>query len=158
MANNKAAGWKVRCLKLESLTSGSKARGVILGEPVTVVHVQWIGADAVELTYKRLNGVTESRLLYRENEPELSLVEPGLIWGFQADGDLFRLASEAHRIQLAYLFDPLLAIHTSVIDPLPHQITGVYERMLPRQPLRFLLADDPGAVQTFVRHAFKDKI
>jgi hypothetical protein len=145
-------------LKLENLTSESKVRGVILGEPVTVVHVQWIGSDAVELTYNQPNGITESRLLYRENEPGLSLVEPGLIWGFQADGDLFRLASEAHRIRLAYLFDPLLAVHTSVIDPLPHQITGVYEKMLPRQPLRFLLADDPGAGKTFVRHAFKDKV
>ena len=49
--------------------------------------------------------------------------------------------SEAQRI----LFDPLLAVHTSVVDPLPHQITAVYEAMLPRQPLRFLLVDDPGA-------------
>ena len=51
----------------------------------------------------------------------------------------------AQRIRLAYLFDPVLAVHTSVVDPLPHQITAVYESMLPRQPLRFLLADDPGA-------------
>jgi hypothetical protein len=32
-----------------------------------------------------------------------------------------------------------------LVEPLPHQITAVYEAMLPRQPLRFLLADDPGA-------------
>ncbi len=30
---------------------------------------------------------------------------------------------------------------------LPHQISAVYGEMLPRQPLRFLLADDPGAVK-----------
>ena len=54
------------------------------------------------------------------------------------------------RIRLAHLFDPLLAVHTSVVDPLPHQITGVYEAMLPRQPLRFLLADDPGAGKTIM--------
>ena len=29
-------------------------------------------------------------------------------------------------------------------------ITGVYEAMLPRQPLRFLLADDPGAGKTIM--------
>ena len=58
--------------------------------------------------------------------------------------------SEAQRIRLAHLFDPLLAVHTSVVDPLPHQITGVYEAMLPRQPLRFLLADDPGAGKTIM--------
>ncbi len=58
--------------------------------------------------------------------------------------------SEAQRIRLAHLFDPLLAVHTSLVDPLPHQITAVYEQMLPRQPLRFLLADDPGAGKTIM--------
>jgi superfamily II DNA or RNA helicase len=58
--------------------------------------------------------------------------------------------SEAHRIRLAHLFDPVLAVHTSVLEPLPHQITAVYEVMLPRQPLRFLLADDPGAGKTIM--------
>jgi hypothetical protein len=46
-------------------------------------------------------------------------------------------------IRLAHLFDPVLAVHTSLVEPLPHQITAVYEAMLARQPLRFLLADDP---------------
>ena len=53
--------------------------------------------------------------------------------------------SEALRIHLAHLFDPTLAVHTSLVEPLPHQITAVYEAMLPRQPLRFLLAEDPGS-------------
>ncbi|MFC2043441.1 helicase-related protein, partial [Chloroflexota bacterium] len=51
---------------------------------------------------------------------------------------------------LAYLFDPVLAVHTSLIEPLPHQIIGIYGEMLPRQPLRFLLADDPGAGKTIM--------
>ena len=62
----------------------------------------------------------------------------------------FRLASEARRISLAYLFDPFLAVQTSNLDPLPHQIDAVYGEMLPRQPLRFLLADDPGAGKTIM--------
>ncbi len=69
---------------------------------------------------------------------------------FDADGTLFRLVSEAQRIRLAHLFDPLLAVHTSLVEPLPHQITAVYEAMLPRQPLRFLLADDPGSGKTIM--------
>jgi superfamily II DNA or RNA helicase len=44
----------------------------------------------------------------------------------------------------------VLAVHTSLVEPLPHQITAVYEAMLPRQPLRFLLADDPGAGKTIM--------
>ena len=43
-----------------------------------------------------------------------------------------------------------LAVQTSNLDPLPHQIDAVYSRMLPHQPLRFLLADDPGAGKTIM--------
>src|ERR1700685_4225786 len=67
-----------------------------------------------------------------------------------ADGNLFRLVSEAKRIALAYLFDPFLAVQTSNLDPLPHQIEAVYAKMLPRPPLRFLLAADPGAGKTIM--------
>ena len=77
-------------------------------------------------------------------------MEQGRPWSFDGDGDLFRLVSEALRIHLAHLFDPALAVHTSLVEPLPHQITAVYEAMLPRQPLRFLLADDPGAGKTIM--------
>ena len=78
------------------------------------------------------------------------MVGAGRPWSFDADGALLRLVSEAHRIRLAHLFDPYLAIHTSRVEPLPHQITAVYGEMLPRQPLRFLLADDPGAGKTIM--------
>jgi Transposase len=43
-----------------------------------------------------------------------------------------------------------LGVHTSLVEPLPHQITAVYGEMLTRQPLRFLLADDPGAGKTIM--------
>ncbi|MFZ2617605.1 MAG: helicase-related protein, partial [Anaerolineae bacterium] len=89
-------------------------------------------------------------LLYRDAESRLEIVEQGRPWSFDGDGALFRLVSEAHRIRLAHLFDPVLAVHTAMVDPLPHQITAVYESMLPRQPLRFLLADDPGAGKTIM--------
>ena len=75
---------------------------------------------------------------------------PNLKRSFTADGRLFRLAAEAERIRLAPLFDPYVAVHASRIEPLPHQITAVYGEMLPRQPLRFLLADDPGAGKTIM--------
>ena len=75
---------------------------------------------------------------------------PNLKRPFTADGRLFRLAAEAERIRLAPLFDPCVAVHASRIEPLPHQITAVYGEMLPRQPLRFLLADDPGAGKTIM--------
>ncbi len=48
-------------------------------------------------------------------------------WSFDGDGTTFRLVAEAHRIRFAHLFDPLLTVHTSLVEPLPHQITAVYE-------------------------------
>lgn len=44
----------------------------------------------------------------------------------------------------------LMSLHRSRVEPYPHQITAVYAEMLPRQPLRFLLADDPGAGKTIM--------
>ena len=117
---------------------------------VTVVSVQWFGSEALELTYKTASGTVANELLYRHDESRLEIVEQGRPWSFDGDGALFRLVSEAQRIRLAHLFDPVLAVHTSVVEPLPHQITAVYESMLPRQPLRFLLADDPGAGKTIM--------
>jgi len=137
-------------MKLESLTPGSAVRGLIPDATAVVVSVQWFGSEALELTYKSADGKVANALLYRHDEPRLELVEQGRPWSFDGDGEMFRLVSEAQRIRLAHLFDPVLAVHTSVVDPLPHQITAVYEAMLPRQPLRFLLADDPGAGKTIM--------
>jgi SNF2 family DNA or RNA helicase len=136
--------------RLEDLTRRDLLRGIIPNTHVTIVDVQWLGNDAVELTYKTPEGHLGSRLIYRQDEESLSLVQEDRPWQFTEDGSLFRLVSEAHRIRLAHIFDPVLAIHTSLVDPLPHQITAVYEAMLPRQPLRFLLADDPGAGKTIM--------
>ena len=137
-------------MRLEDLQPNAAVRGVLPDCLVTVVSVQWFGSEALELTYKTPDGKVANELLYRHDEPRLDLVEQGRPWSFDGDGALFRLVSEAHRIRLAHLFDPVLAVHTSIVDPLPHQITAVYEAMLPRQPLRFLLADDPGAGKTIM--------
>jgi len=136
--------------KLEQLTPNASVRGILPDGLVTVVNVHWFGSDAVELTYKSANGKVANELLYRQDESRIEVVEQGRPWCFDGPGGVFRLVSEAYRIHLAHLFDPVLAVHTSIVEPLPHQITAVYEAMLPRQPLRFLLADDPGAGKTIM--------
>jgi SNF2 family DNA or RNA helicase len=136
--------------KLEDIKTNVSIRGILPDCFVTVVSVQWFGSDAIELTYKTAAGKLSNTLLYRHDEKRIEVVEQGRPWGFDADGALFKLASEAQRIHLAHLFDHVLAIHTSAVEPLPHQITAVYHTMLPRQPLRFLLADDPGAGKTIM--------
>jgi SNF2 family DNA or RNA helicase len=144
--------------KLEQLTPNAAVRGILPDGLVTVVSVQWFGSEAIELTYKSADGKVANELLYRHDEPRIEVVELGRPWSFDGDGALFRLVSEAHRVHLAHLFDPVLAVHTSVVDPLPHQITAVYEAMLPRQPLRFLLADDPGAGKTIMAGLFMKEL
>ena len=136
--------------KLEDLQPNATVNGILPGCQVTVVGTQWFGSEALELTYKDAEGRVANVLLYRDDEDRLEVVEQGRPWSFDGDGSLFRLVSEANRIRLAHLFDPVLAVHTSLVEPLPHQITAVYESMLPRQPLRFLLADDPGAGKTIM--------
>ena len=49
----------------------------------------------------------------------------------------------------------MMVVHTSNVEPLPHQITAVYESLLPKQPLRFVLADDPGAGKTIMAGLYK---
>ncbi len=137
-------------MKLEDLQVNAAVRGILSDSLVAVVSVQWFGSEALELTYKTPTGKVANELLYRRDEARLEIMEAGRPWSFDGDGALFRLVSEAQRIRLAHLFDPVLAVHTSVVEPLPHQITAVYESMLLRQPLRFLLADDPGAGKTIM--------
>ncbi|MBK8229367.1 MAG: DUF3883 domain-containing protein [Candidatus Eisenbacteria bacterium] len=137
-------------IKLEQLQPNAVVRGLLLDRLVTIESVKWFGSEALELSYKDPTGKIANELLYRHDESRLEIVEAGRPWGFDGDGAAFRLVAEAHRIRLAHLFDPVLAVHTSMVEPLPHQITAVYEEMLPRQPLRFLLADDPGAGKTII--------
>jgi len=114
-------------MRLEDLQPNTVLRGILPDCAVTLINVQWFGSEAVEITYKDPAGRVGNQLLYRENEPSIEVVEAGRPWSFDGDGELFRLVAEAHRIRLAHLFDPVLAVHTSLVEPLPHQITAVYE-------------------------------
>ena len=136
--------------RLEEIRSGSRVTGIAPGAPVEVVSTEWIGNQALNVVYRAADGGVAETTLYRDDEERLRLEAKGRAWTFDADGDLLRLVTEANRIKLAHYFDPYLAIHTSLVDPLPHQISAVYGEMIPRQPLRFLLADDPGAGKTIM--------
>ena len=74
------------------------------------------------------------------------------------DGAAFQLTCEAKPIDLAFLFDPMMAVHTSNVDPLSHQITAVHESMQHKQPLRFVMADDPGAGKTIIFSEHRDTL
>ncbi|MGM0931146.1 MAG: helicase-related protein [Actinomycetota bacterium] len=136
-------------MKLEELSPGLRVHGVLPSVSVAVVAVQWHGETALELTYKSQVGELGQRVLYRADEPGLVVAQSGAR-PFDAPAADFKLAAEAQRIKLAGLYDPMLAVATSDVQPLPHQIRAVYGELLPRTPLRFLLADDPGAGKTIM--------
>ena len=135
---------------LEDITVGASVSGIVgNNSAVQIVAVKWHGSNAMTVTHRDANGTVGETLLYREDENRLCVAEGNLPWSFDADADLLRLTSEAYRINLAHIFDPYLAVHTSAVEPLPHQISAVYQQMLPRLPLRYILADDPAC---FGRH------
>jgi superfamily II DNA or RNA helicase len=136
-------------VKLEELGAGLSVEGLIPGEVIQVIAAQWHGADAVELTFKSAGGGLGQQVVFRKDQDTLQVALSGCR-PFDASGADFKLVAEAQRIKLAGLFDPMLAVATSDVRPLPHQIRAVYGELLPRTPLRFLLADDPGAGKTIM--------
>jgi SNF2 family DNA or RNA helicase len=138
----------------EDLAAGMRVQGILPDVTVTIVSAQARGTTAIEIVYKDVAGTLGQQLVFRSQLGRLRVLPPERAWPLDGDGALFRLVAEAHRIKLAYLFDPLMAVHTSQIEPLPHQITAVYQEMLTRLPLRYVLADDPGAGKTIMTGLF----
>ena len=139
--------------KLEDLRPNASVRGILPNCLVTVVSAQWFGSEALELTYKDPAGKLANELLYRHDETRLEIAAEGRPWSFDGDGHQVRssrrrTASDWHACSIRCW--PRTPRSSSRC---PHQITGAYESMLPRQPLRFLLADDPGAGKTIMASA-----
>ncbi|PZN06688.1 MAG: hypothetical protein DIU69_12885, partial [Bacillota bacterium] len=111
-------------VRLEQITRGTLLKGILPSGPVTVVDVRWHGSNVIELFYKDPSGRPGTELVFRDREPALEIVTPGRPWNLEADAAALRLVSEALRIRLAHLFDPLLAVHTSLIEPLPQPSPG----------------------------------
>ncbi|WP_199456509.1 MULTISPECIES: helicase-related protein [unclassified Marinobacter] len=137
-------------IKLEDIKKDAQIRGIQGEEIVRVVQTEPVGEHALTIYYKDSQGRLNEQMLFRSDEARLELAQAGRPWAFDAPGADFKLGLEAYRITQAALFDPMMAVHTSNVEPLPHQISAVYESMLPRQPLRFVLADDPGAGKTIM--------
>lgn len=137
-------------MRIEDLTPGMSLAGLEPTAIATIVAVVPITEGSVTVIYKTPEGTLKERLLGRADESNIALAVEERPWAFDGNGEDFKLVTEAKRMDLAFLFDPMMAVHTSNVDPLPHQITAVYESMLPRQPLRYVLADDPGAGKTIM--------
>lgn len=137
-------------MRLNEISAGMTIDGLLPDQSVSIIEVKIFNDIASEITYKKRDGSLDHQLLYVNDAESCSIAGNNNKSDFSGDGHIFQLVSEAERIRLAYLFDPYLAVHTSSIEPLPHQITAVYEQMLPKHPLRYVLADDPGAGKTIM--------
>ena len=140
-------------LKLEQIKPSLWVEG-IESAPVRIVAIEPMSADSTSVFYKTGDGQPKERMLFRTDEEKLQIAATHRPWALNGSAQDFKLALEAYRIQLAYLFDPMMAVYTSNVDPLPHQITAVYETMLNKQPLKFVLADDPGSGKTIMAGLF----
>jgi len=69
---------------------------------------------------------------------------------FQANPEEVFLSLESVRYKFASMYDPLMAVSVSKVEPLPFQIDAVYNYILKSVRVRFLLADDPGAGKTIM--------
>ena len=137
-------------MKLEEIAVRAPIQGIEPDQIVTVESVTLMGPDSVNVVDRTINNALRERMFFRNDEHRLSIPESGCPWGFDASLEEFNLATEATRINLAYLFDSMMAVHTSNIESLPHQILVVYETILSRQPLRFVLLDDPEAAKSIM--------
>lgn len=134
------------------LSPGSKVEGLAFDAVVEIVDITAAGSGAF-VRYRDEFGIEDSRLL---SVDELTKIQPvgGRGPTLAADPDQFWLALEALRLRHAAVLNPLLAVSSSNVEALPHQVQAVYDCMLTGHPKRFLLADDPGAGKTIMAGLF----
>ena len=131
-----------------NLRPGCIVRGPTLPEAVEVLALVQLG-DSVKIIGRGLQtGLTHDPVLTPDQLARLVISadqEP-----FDGDARLFRLGVEAHRLGLAYEYDPFFSLSIARVDPLPHQLEAVYDYFLRLPRIRFLLADDPGSGKTIM--------
>ena len=142
--------------RLEDLTKGALVRGILGDRVVKVVDIAWHGSSArnpylhgrADRQGRPGTALSRGRAAAHGREGRARVVD-----GRRRGAVPARLRGPADIARL-----PVRPVagrpHLERCEPLPHQITAVYEAMLPRQPLRFLLADDPGAGKTIMAGLF----
>jgi len=132
----------------EAVRAGMVVSGPLLPEAVEILVVKEVGG-ALQLIGRGVKtNQVHSRVLRPDQIAQLT-ISPAR-QPFDGDAGLFRLGIEAHRLGLAYEYDPFFSLSIARIDPLPHQLEAVYDYFLKLPRIRFLLADDPGAGKTIM--------
>jgi len=113
-------------------------------EPSELVEIQRIAPFGSKILVEGV-GVQSRRVIKRPlTSEELSVLVKvrGGKHAFDGDPNIFLLGAEAERIRIAHQFDPLFAVNSSIVDPLPHQVEAIYRYLLPLQ-VSFAAATNP---------------
>jgi SNF2 family DNA or RNA helicase len=132
----------------DKLRAGSIVKGHFWPEPVEIKLLEETGEYVHIVGATTISGKHVDQIIPRVEFNRLSLQSEGPL--FSAEPWKTFLALETVRYRFASLYDPLLAMNTSKVDPLPHQIEAVYGHILRLPRIRFLIADDPGAGKTIM--------
>lgn len=134
-------------VKTSELMPGQKIMGLSTKGPIEIIQVNSFTDGVASIVARQTDGsLTE---IVVSDEMKFSLVDFEA-FSFSGDPTSFKLAMEAKRMSLAGIFDPFVAVSSSNLQVLPHQLSAVYGELLGRVPLRFLLADEPGAGKTIM--------
>jgi hypothetical protein len=69
-------------MKLEELTNGTRVRGLLPDGVATIKSAQWFGDHGVEVIFTDAQGTLHQRIVYREDEPGIELLQSGRPWTF----------------------------------------------------------------------------
>ncbi|EQD41498.1 helicase domain protein, partial [mine drainage metagenome] len=128
---------------------GQVLEGDLFSEPMRVETATADGVDAWSVGLSGLQSEKFRRVrLTLADLAKLRVRSPRPT--FDGDGARLRLGLQAYSLGIAYEFDPYFGLSISRVDPLPHQLEAVYDRMLHLPAVRFLLADDAGAGKTIM--------
>ncbi|HOJ93511.1 MAG TPA: helicase-related protein, partial [Dictyoglomaceae bacterium] len=129
------------------IEEGKIIKGPFWNESVKVDKVNELG-DYIQIIGSTDSGKHIDQLIRKDDLSKIEILKDEI--DFSASPENSFLVIEATRFKYASLFDPLLAMNVSKIDPLPFQIEAVYGYVLRQPRIRFLIADDPGAGKTIM--------
>lgn len=135
-------------MTIDEIHVGSVVIGPLLPEPVEVLAIVRMGHSIKLIGKGCKSGLVRDPVLSAAQLAQLRCSP--LQESFDGNPALFRLGIEAHRLGLAYEYDPFFSLSIAHVDPLPHQLEAVYDYFLKLPRIRFLLADDPGAGKTIM--------
>jgi superfamily II DNA or RNA helicase len=130
------------------ISEGNIIKGPFCDEPVKIEKIEEIG-DYIRILGSTLYSKNHfNRIIRRDELANLEVIKRVIDLSSNPEDVFYTI--EAMRFKYASLFDPLLAMNVSKIDPLPFQIEAVYGYVLKQPRIRFLIADDAGAGKTIM--------